>query len=167
MMVNKYGLGIQNMVTSSHKKIESSQRASVELVNAVTGKSEFSTTIHVIAVREQRSQGQKAHNKSNKIKFIESVHYVYTLIHRILIRLKNMCSWLTARGDTVTGTVLLVMEFHYLLFSCYNIPPSPPTSRKKLTVVPNLSRYIIHLTSKMTDLSLHVKMKFVMSSSTS
>ena len=53
--VKKYSPGLQNPVASAHKKYESLQCASVELVNSVTGKGESSTTNQVRAVREERS----------------------------------------------------------------------------------------------------------------
>ena len=73
MTVKKYSLGLQNLVMSAHQKIESSQHASVESVNAVTREREFLTTDHVRAVREKRSEGQKARDAANEINLAETV----------------------------------------------------------------------------------------------
>ena len=53
MLVRKSGLGLQNTVASAHKKIESSQRVSVKLINAVTGEIDFSVTEHLRSVSEE------------------------------------------------------------------------------------------------------------------
>ena len=49
----------------------------------------------------------------------------------MLLRAKNMGSCLTACGTTVTGTVLLAMEFlNFFCARCYLTPP-PPNLHKK------------------------------------
>ena len=68
MKVKKVVLGIQNLVTSARKKCEISQRMSVESVNAVIGKGEFSTTDHTRTVREELGEVQKARRDDKKTK---------------------------------------------------------------------------------------------------
>ena len=65
--------GLQNLVTSAHKQILSSQRAIIKLDNEVTGKIKFSTMEHIRAGREDHIKEVKARNKSNEIKLSESV----------------------------------------------------------------------------------------------
>ena len=65
--INKSGLGIQNPLISAHKIFEILQCTSVELMNVVTRKSEFSSANHVRAVREYNTQ-RETHNKGNNIK---------------------------------------------------------------------------------------------------
>ena len=121
--VKKSGLGLKNPVTSAHKKIDISQRTSIYLVNEVTGESKFSTTDHVIAVRDERSEGGEERNRDNKIKLAETVQECPKLESRIMLHMNNVGSWLTAHGTTVTGTVLAGMEFRDFLYAHYNLTP--------------------------------------------
>ena len=73
MPIKKSILGLQNPVTSAHKEFESLKRASVNLINVVTGKSEFSTTNHVRAAREEHSEGGKSRDEANNIKLEETL----------------------------------------------------------------------------------------------
>ena len=50
--VKKSGLGLQNPVTSTDKKFQSSRRASTELIHTVTEESELSTAGQLQALRE-------------------------------------------------------------------------------------------------------------------
>ena len=49
----------------------------------------------------------------------------YNLEHRIIIHTKRMVYWPTARGTTVTGTVISGTEFSDFLCDRYNPPPQP------------------------------------------
>ena len=65
MPVKKYGLGLQNPAMAAHKKIERLQRASIELIQTVTGRSEFSTYDHIREVKEEHSELFKNHDNFN------------------------------------------------------------------------------------------------------
>ena len=59
MTVKKFGLGLQNPVTSSDVKLRSLQCASTELIMAVMGERIFQTADHLQAVKEESSDGKK------------------------------------------------------------------------------------------------------------
>ena len=88
----------------------------------MTVKSEFSTAGHVTTVREERSKGQKARDKVNNIKLVETMQYQPKIERRTILRTKNMGSWLTAHGTTIIGTVLSGMTFRGLYFSTIASP---------------------------------------------
>ena len=58
MLAKKYILGLQTMVTSANEKYISLQRASTELIGAVTDESEFSTANHLQEVKKEGSEGK-------------------------------------------------------------------------------------------------------------
>ena len=60
MPVKKFGLVLQDPVTSSNDKYLSLLRARSELIGVVTGEREFPTTDHLLALREERRDGQKS-----------------------------------------------------------------------------------------------------------
>ena len=60
IMFKKSGLGLQNPVTSADEKYLSLRHASTELIRYVTGKSEFSTADHSLALREEGRDGKKS-----------------------------------------------------------------------------------------------------------
>ena len=89
MPVKKSWLGLQNTLTPAHRKFESSQHASAELVNAVTGNINFSTTYHIREAREEWSEEKKTRDKANKIKLEETVQDRPKIKCRIMLCAKN------------------------------------------------------------------------------
>ena len=59
MPVKKDVLGPLNPVTSANEKYLSSQRGSAELIQSVTGVGAFSNANHLLALREERRDGQE------------------------------------------------------------------------------------------------------------
>ena len=109
--------------------------------------------------------GGNPHDEANEIKLEESVQDLPKLDRRILLCTKNTGSWLTARGTMVTGTLLSDMEFFDSFCNCYNLIHS--NLAKNVTVITNPSPYVMHLIINTENLSSHVTMKCVVSSSTS
>ena len=69
----------------------------------------------------------------------------------ILLRVKNMGSWLTSCGTTVTGTVLSGMEFCDFICGRYNPTPPPPNLQGNVTIVVNPSTYVMDLIANTED----------------
>ena len=68
MPVKKYGLVLLNPVTSKNEKYLGSHLASAELIRAVTRGGRFSNAYHLLALREERFDGQKTRYDSNDAK---------------------------------------------------------------------------------------------------
>ena len=87
ILFKKSGLGIQDSVISANEKYLSSLCTSIKLIGAVTGASEFSTTIHLQAVKEERCDGKKNWDDGNEVKLEVILCYgnrYSTRCHRIL-----------------------------------------------------------------------------------
>ena len=56
--VNIYGMGLQNPVISVEEKYTSLLRASFDIIGAVTVKRGFSTTDHILVVKEEKWDGE-------------------------------------------------------------------------------------------------------------
>ena len=54
MPVNKAGLGLQNPIKSTNKKVLSLQHESAEIIRVAMGESELSAANHLQVVREER-----------------------------------------------------------------------------------------------------------------
>ena len=93
-------------MTSVNKKYLSWQRASTELIQAVTGEGAFSNANHLLKFREERRDGQKNRDDANDAKLKELVADLDTTNRRLIIHAKNTGAWLNVRGTTVTGTLL-------------------------------------------------------------
>ena len=65
--VNKLGLGLQNPVTSSENKYTSLLHESCDLIDAVTGKRDFSTADHIRDFKEEQ-QDEKNWDDANDAK---------------------------------------------------------------------------------------------------
>ena len=59
MSVNKYGLGLEDLMTSANKKYLSLLHPIRKLIGAVTGEREFSTADNHLVLREERLDRQK------------------------------------------------------------------------------------------------------------
>ena len=68
MLVNKFGLGLQDPMISANEKYPSFLFASSNLIGAVTEKIAFSTAGHLMEIREERRDGQKIQDDTNKAK---------------------------------------------------------------------------------------------------
>ena len=71
---------------------------------------------HLLALREERRHGQKIRDDTNKDKLKELVKEFEILYLCIVLRTKNIGSWLTVRGTTVTCTVFVDKKF--VVFMC-------------------------------------------------
>ena len=58
-LVNKYGMGLHNPMTSAKYNYTSSLPWSYELIGAVTGKGAFSTADHIREVKRERQDAGK------------------------------------------------------------------------------------------------------------
>ena len=68
MLANKDRLGLLNKVTSEKEKYPISQRGSAELIHAVMGGGSFFNTKHLLALGEERRDGQKHWDDANETK---------------------------------------------------------------------------------------------------
>ena len=59
ILVNKAGLGLQNLATSANEKFLSSRRDSMELITSMTVEITFSTADQLQSVKEERSDIRK------------------------------------------------------------------------------------------------------------
>ena len=59
MPVKKYGLGLQDPVTSVNNKYISSLHASSKIIGAITGASAYSTANDLLTLREESRDGKK------------------------------------------------------------------------------------------------------------
>ena len=74
--------------------------------------------------------GKKSSEDANEIKLAETVQELPKNDHIIIFFTKTRGSWLTARGTTVTVTVLSAMEFRGFLCAHHNI--NPPNIHKEV-----------------------------------
>ena len=124
MLVNKYGLGLQDPVTSTNKKYLSLIRAISDLIGAVMGAIAFSTANHLLALREEIRDEKKTRDDSNGTKLKELVYDLKAPVHHLILRYKKRGSWPTLWGNTVTGTVIAAAEFRDFLCARYDVTPS-------------------------------------------
>ena len=100
---------------------------SSDLIGAIDGASEFSAANYFLAPMEKMCDGQKIWDDANDSKLKGLFKDLEEPDQHIVLRSKNTGSWLTVRGATVTGILLLAMEFRGFLctLQCY-----PPNLRK-------------------------------------
>ena len=108
-MVNKYGLGLLNPVTSENKKYPILKYASTELIQDVTGKKHFPTRVTFWRSGNKGMADFKICYDVNDAKLKGPVDNLKATDHHLIICAKKRCSWLTVRVITVTGTVLVAM----------------------------------------------------------
>ena len=65
MLVKRSVLGLQNPVTPDDEKWRGLQRTRMELIREMTVESEFLTTDHLQAVKEEISEGKKPRDNIN------------------------------------------------------------------------------------------------------
>ena len=88
-MAKKSGLGLLNTVTSANKKYPSSQCENKELIPAVTGEGKFFNAYHLLAIRDERREGQKIRTEVNNAKIKGLVADLNTSYHYIILSAKN------------------------------------------------------------------------------
>ena len=121
--VKKFGLGLQDPVISANKKYLSFLHAICNIIGSVIGERAFSSAYHIIALREERSDGQTIRNDTNKAKLKGLVKALEALDRRLIIHTKNTGSYLIIRGTKVTGTVLAATKIRDFLCACYSFIP--------------------------------------------
>ena len=75
------------------------------------GESEFSTYGHLQAVKEESSDVRKSQDDINDAKLELISKNLDVLDCRLFLCAKQTGFWMTVQSNTVTGTVLLAMEF--------------------------------------------------------
>ena len=103
----------------------------MELIWAVTGEVGFSTSDHLLLRREERRDGQKIWDDTNKANPKELVEDFKASDLRLILRAKKKGSWLNACDTTVNGTVLAAAEFCGFYVQ---VMTSPPPNFKKINV---------------------------------
>ena len=121
--VKKYIQGILNIVTSVKEKFLSSQRGSRELIRPAMGGREFSNANHLLALGEERRDGQKDQDDANETKTKGLVRDLKVIDRRQILQAKNTGAWMSVRSTTVSGTVFSATEFRYFLCARYNVSP--------------------------------------------
>ena len=58
-----------------------------------------------------------------------------------------MCSWLAIWGTTVSGTVILAMEFRHFLCARYNVNPPPLNFKNEMVALSNFL-YVTNLAAE-------------------
>ena len=90
--VKNYYLGLKDPVISTNKKCSSSLLPSSKLIGAVTGERVFSTSDHLLELREENRDGKKSHDDSNEAKLKELVKDLKAKYRRLVLHTKNTCS---------------------------------------------------------------------------
>ena len=94
MRVNKSGLGLLNIVTSTNEKESSSNRSSTELIQSMAAEGSFSNSNNLLALREERCNIRKKWDDVNDTKLKELFPDLDTSDHHLILRAKNTCTWL-------------------------------------------------------------------------
>ena len=123
MPAKKYGLVLLNPVMSANEKYLSSQHTSTHLIQSVMGEGEFSNADHLLALREERCDGQKNQDDVNGAKLKKLVADLDYTDRRPILRSKNTVAWLNVHVTTVTGTVLDSTEFRDFYAHAMMLPP--------------------------------------------
>ena len=123
MLVNKYGLGLQELVASSNKRYLSSLRASSELVGAELDRANFQPPITFRHSGNKGVMDKKIQYDANNANIKGLVKYLKAPDRRLILRAKNTSSWMTVRSTMVTITVLGATEFCDFLCTHYDFPP--------------------------------------------
>ena len=109
------------------------QRAIIDFIRAVMGEGTFSNAIKFLVLREERRDGQKIWDNVNDAKLKGLVADLDGTSHCMIVRSRNTGAWLNVRGTTVTGTVLLAMEFCEFYAHIMMLPT--PNFRANVTAV--------------------------------
>ena len=110
-------------MASENKKYLSSQQGSAELIQSATGGEAFSNADHLLALGEERRNGQKNWDEANKTTLKNLVRDLKGTDQRLIIRAKNTGAWLSVRGTTVSVTLWSNTGFWYFLCARYNVTP--------------------------------------------
>ena len=107
MPIKKSRLGLLNPVTAVKEKYLSSQRASAELICALTEGGALYNADHLLAPRQERRDGQENRDGANDTILKGLVGDIKCTDQRPTLRAKNTGAWLNTRGTMVIVTVLL------------------------------------------------------------
>ena len=114
ILVNKYGLGLLNPVTSTNEKYLSSQRAITEFIRGMKGEGNFSNSDHLLTNREERRNRQKIRDDIKNAKLKELVADLDVTDPCIILHAKNTGVWMNAWGTELTDTVLAATGFFFV-----------------------------------------------------
>ena len=123
MSVKISGLVLQNPVTLADEKYLSLQHAITELIRVVTREGAFSTTNHLLALREDMTDRQKRWDAVNNSKVKGLVNDIEASDCCLILCTKNIGSWMKVQGTMITGTVLATMEFRKIFCTWYDATP--------------------------------------------
>ena len=84
---------------------------------------ELSNAEHLRTLREEMRDGQKDREVANETKLKGLIRDLKGTENRLIIQAKSTYTWLSARGTTVSGTLLSATEFRDFLCACYNVSP--------------------------------------------
>ena len=87
----------------------------------MTGGRKFSNSNLLLSLSDERRGGQKTRDDAKDATLKGLVGYIMGTNQRLILHAKNIGAWLSIRGTTVTGTVLLATEFCDFLFTRYNV----------------------------------------------
>ena len=121
--VKESGLGLLNPVTSAQEKYLSSNRGSVELVQAVTGGGAFSNANNLRTLSEERRDVKKDRDAVYKTNLKGLLRDLKGTYKGLIILSKCTCAWLSVHGTTVSGTVLSATEYRDFFCARYNFSP--------------------------------------------
>ena len=82
-----------------------------------------SNPYHLLALREERNDGQKIMDGVNDAKLKDLVADLNTTDWRLILHTKNTDAWLNVWGTTLTGTLLAAIEFWYFYVHVMMLPP--------------------------------------------
>ena len=85
------------------------------------GEGAFSNANHILALSEERRDGQKIRDDVNSAKLKNLVADLDWANWRLIIRAKNIGAYLNVRGSMVTNKLLVATEFCDLLWPCYYV----------------------------------------------
>ena len=89
----------------------------------MTGEGVFYSADHVLALREESRAGQEKRDDINYATLKGLVGDFIDANWCLILRAKNIGSWLNSQGNTVTGALFPDTEFRNFLCTRYNVTP--------------------------------------------
>ena len=117
----------------------------------------FSNGNQLLALREERLDGKKNCYDVNGTKIKEIVTNLNGNDHCLILRAKNIVTWLNVQDTTVTGTLLAATEFSG--FGAHVMMLPPLTSRANAVDVAHPLIYITYLSAAKEASSSHITTK--------
>ena len=96
-LMKKYGLGLQNPVSSVAEKYTSSLGAICNLICSFKGEKEFSTVDHIWAVKDQQRDGNKYQGDTNDAKLRGTISDQGAFKKRLFLCASHTSSWQSAQ----------------------------------------------------------------------